>query len=151
MTHDFTSANHHPPMTRRAFLRAASGTLGLAAVGVLTACGASGTARSDHDEVAVEMTDDMRFDPDPLTVAPGTTIRFENTSKGFVHTATCDPALAADPEVVALPDGAEPWGSGNVAPGESWTVTLDVPGEYRYVCLPHEMAGMAGTIFVEAG
>jgi plastocyanin len=137
--------------TRRALLRAAAGTAGLAATGILVGCGDPGTAKNDHDEITVAMTDDMRFDPDPVTVAAGTTIRFQNASERFVHTATCDPELAGDPSHVALPSGAETWNSGNVAPGASWSVTLGVPGEYRYVCLPHELAGMLGTITVEAG
>jgi plastocyanin len=140
----------HRRFTRRALLRAAAGTAGLAATGALAGCGDPGTARSDHDEITIAMTDEMRFDPDPVTVAAGTTIRFENESERFVHTATCDPALAHDASHVAMPGGAEVWTSGNVAPGASWSVTLDVPGEYRYVCLPHELAGMLGTITVEA-
>jgi plastocyanin len=137
-------------LTRRAVLRAASGAALLAGGGLLAGCGDPGTARNDHDEITVAMTDDMRFDPDPVTVRSGTTIRFENTSARLVHTATCDPALAGDPANVALPGGADAWSSGNVAPEASWAVTLDVPGEYRYVCLPHELAGMIGTIVVEA-
>lgn len=141
----------HRRFTRRALLRAAAGTVGLTATGgMLAGCGDPGTARSDHDEIAVAMTDDMRFDPDPVAVVAGTTVRFENTSERFVHTATCDPALVGEPSHVVLPSGADAWSSGNVAPGESWSVTLDVPGEYRYVCLPHELAGMLGTITVEA-
>lgn len=136
--------------TRRTLLRTVAGTAGLATTGLLAGCGDPGTAKSDHDEITVAMTDEMRFAPDPVTVAAGTTVRFENRSARFVHTATCDSALARDPSHVAMPSGAEPWTSGNVAPGESWTVTLRVPGEYRYVCLPHELAGMLGTIVVEA-
>jgi plastocyanin len=137
-------------MTRRSFLWTASSVVGTIAVGVLAGCGDPGTARTDHDEITISMTDEMRFDPDPITAGAGTTIRFENTSERFVHTATCDPSLAREPDSVALPDGADVWNSGNVAPGEGWSVTLDVPGEYRFVCLPHELTGMIGTIVVEA-
>ena len=123
---------------------------GLVATGALAGCGDPGTARNDHNEITVAMTDEMRFDPDPVTVVTGTTVRFENTSERFVHTATCDPDLAGDPSHVAMPGGAAAWDSGNIAPRESWSVTLRVPGEYRYVCLPHELGGMLGTIVVEA-
>jgi plastocyanin len=150
LRHDPIEHESRRLLTRRAVLRAASGAVLLVGGGLLAGCGDSGTARNDHDEIAVAMTDEMRFDPDPVTVVAGATIRFENSSARFVHTATCDPALARDPANVALPTGADAWDSGNVAPGESWSITLDIPGEYRYVCLPHELAGMTGTIVVKA-
>jgi len=40
-------------------------------------------------------------------------------------------------------------GGGNIAPGETYEVTFDVPGEYYYFCIPHEGAGMRGKILVE--
>ena len=137
-------------ITRRAFLRATAGTLGIASVGLISACNGSGSASGD-DELVIEMTDEMVFEPDPVSIPAGSTVIFRNVSGGFVHTATCDPDLAGDPEHVALPSGAAPWDSGNVQPGESWSTRLETPGEYRYVCLPHELAGMVGTIVVEAG
>lgn len=36
-----------------------------------------------------------------------------------------------------------------VQPGESFSKTFDVPGTYRYFCIPHEMQGMLGTAIVE--
>jgi plastocyanin len=32
--------------------------------------------------------------------------------------------------------------------GETFEVTFEVPGTYRYVCLPHEDHGMRGTVVV---
>jgi plastocyanin len=102
-----------------------------------------------EDDIVVEMNDDMLFDPDPVTITVGTKVTFTNVSTGFVHTATCDPALDTGDALILLPDGAEPWDSGNVQPGASWAWRFETPGEYRYVCVPHVMAGMIGTIVVE--
>jgi plastocyanin len=65
-----------------------------------------------------------------------------------VHTVTGDPSLAAVPANVQLPAGAQAFDSGAVQPGSTYTLTFTVPGTYRYVCLPHEGAGMLGTVIV---
>lgn len=95
------------------------------------------------------MGDDMRFHPTELTVQVGETVTWWNTSTGMVHTATGDPAEVMEPAHVQLPVGADPWDSGLISAGESWTHTFDVPGKYRYYCVPHELAGMVATITVE--
>jgi plastocyanin len=33
--------------------------------------------------------------------------------------------------------------------GDEFRHTFTVPGEYRYVCVPHDMVGMVGTVIVE--
>ena len=38
---------------------------------------------------------------------------------------------------------------GFVRPEEDYRVTLDEPGTYAYICIPHESSGMRGTIVVE--
>ena len=101
---------------------------------------------------AVGFTVDLRFDPEVLTIVAGTTVTWTNNSP-MPHTATGDPdqnpVAASHPEYIALPDGAKPWGSAMLQPGDSFTYVFDVPGEYRYICIPHVMAGMRGTIVVE--
>jgi plastocyanin len=67
----------------------------------------------------------------------------------MVHTVTADATLPRDPSLVELPDGAEPFNSGNIAENGEWSKTFDVPGRYRYLCLPHELVGMTGEIVVE--
>lgn len=96
----------------------------------------------------VDMTDRLRFTRPQVTVRVGQTVRWTNGS-AVVHTVTADPALAADPSVVILPDGAVPFDSGRLVPGATFEHTFTVPGRYRYVCLPHEAAGMVGTVVVE--
>ena len=74
-----------------------------------------------------------------------------NTSS-MPHTSTDAPAknplARLHPEYAQLPDGAEPWDSGMLQPGESFSHTFPVPGTYRYFCTPHAASGMLGTIEV---
>jgi len=89
------------------------------------------------------------FDPIGLAVAPGTTIRWINRDPGNAHTATAyHPAVGRRQR--RIPGGAEPWDSGYLMPGDSFSVTLGTPGVYDYYCLPHEQAGMVGRIVVGA-
>ena len=96
----------------------------------------------------VKMTDDMTFQPAALTVTVGTTVRWENASKDE-HTVTADPKRAGDAKDVSLPAGAEPFDSGKIKPGGSYSHAFTVPGTYKYVCLPHEDMGMLGQIIVK--
>ena len=100
----------------------------------------------------VLMTTRLRFDPDRVTIGAGETITWLNDSI-LPHTATGDPAqnpvAASHPEYVQLPGAAEPWGSALLQPGQSYTHRFVTPGEYRYVCVPHILSGMRGTILVE--
>ncbi len=96
----------------------------------------------------VEMTADMRYVPEHVTIKKGGTITWNDTS-GIIHTVTDDPTMAADPANAKLPAGAQPWDSGNIDPNGSFSHTFDVEGDYTYFCIPHESAGMVGTITVE--
>ncbi len=114
----------------------------------LVGCAGSGAT-------SVEMTGDQAFDPAELTVAAGDSVTFKNTSSE-AHTVT-----AYEEEI---PEGADYFTSGGlaseeaarddlaatlVATGDSYEVTFEEPGTYRYFCIPHEEAGMKGTIVVE--
>jgi plastocyanin len=93
----------------------------------------------------------LRFDPDHVTITVGATITWVNAS-ALPHTATGDPAqnpvATSHPEYVQLPDGAAPWGSKLLQPGESYSHTFTTPGAYHYICIPHVLSGMRGTITV---
>lgn len=91
--------------------------------------------------------DSRRFEPADLTISKGTTVTWQHVS-GSAHTATADPSRSRDPSHISLPDGVEPWDSGDLTSGQSWSRTFDVPGIYRYFCAPHEGRGMLGTITV---
>lgn len=89
------------------------------------------------------------FDPVGLRIAPGQTVRWVNRDAGNAHTATAyHPDNGGRPR--RIPDGVPPWDSDYLLPGETFAVTLEMPGVYDYFCVPHERAGMAGRIVVGA-
>ncbi len=112
-----------------------------------TESGGSEAAEGGENHV-VEMNDQLKFDPETITVRVGDSVTWITTG-AVPHTSTCDPSKTSNPDNVSLPDGAEPWDSGNVAQDEEFTHTFEVAGEYKYICVPHELAGMIGTVVVE--
>lgn len=119
--------------------------------GIVAALGSPGLLLAKQ-VVTVEMRGTARgekiwFDPIGLSVSPGTTVRFINKDPGNSHTAT-----AYHPDLFGrekrIPALAQPWDSDFLLPGDSFDVTLDVPGVYDYYCIPHEMAAMVGRIVV---
>ncbi len=99
-------------------------------------------------EVAVRMTNSLKYVPEEVTILAGQTVVWTNTSSSF-HTVTADPALAEDRSHAQLPEGAQPFNSGNIAPGDAFRHTFEVPGTYVYFCIPHEAMGMIGKIIVQ--
>jgi len=95
----------------------------------------------------VQMTNGLRYVPEEVTIAVGQSIVWTNVAS-MVHTVTADPSLAKDRKDVQLPEGAQPFNSGNIAPGGTFRRTFDVPGLYVYFCIPHETSGMVGRINV---
>jgi plastocyanin len=108
----------------------------------------------------VDMTDELVFDPDQLTISVGETVVWETV--GTVgHSVT-----AYEDEI---PDGADYFASGgfdteqaardayapgdtdagDVPEGESYEHTFETAGTYEYFCIPHVASGMVGTIQVE--
>lgn len=99
----------------------------------------------------------VAFEPAELTVSVGDTVAFEHAA-GEPHNV-----VAREDQ---LPDGATYWASGGfesesaavdgwengegaVQSGQSYVHTFETAGEHPYYCVPHEMAGMEGTIVVE--
>ena len=76
------------------------------------------------------------FAPVEVHVAPGTTVTWTNPSD-VEHTVTAD-------------DGS--FDSGNLEPGDTWSMEFDDPGRYQYFCQQHGEPGMqdmAGVIIVD--
>jgi plastocyanin len=96
----------------------------------------------------VTMSNRLTFEPRTIRVKVGETVVWRNTSD-VVHTVTADPARAANRANVALPTGGPTFNSGDMAPGATFRHTFTVAGEYKYICIPHELAGMLGTVVVE--
>lgn len=115
-------------------------------------CGITGPAHREPPPPAVDQTVTMgltNFSPAVVRIRAGQTVQWRNTSP-IGHTVTADPRLAKNPANVILPQGAEPFHSGNIAAGKVWQRTFTRPGTYRYVCLPHEQQGMIGTVIVDS-
>ena len=136
-------------MKRRTFLATAVGV----GAGALAGCVGSGLPASEYD-VGMEH---HSFKPADVEVSVGETVVWGNSgSRGHTVTAYDD----------GIPEGAayfasggfeseraarDAWpngGAGNVAPGETFSHTFEVPGTYAYVCIPHEPQGMDGTVTV---
>lgn len=127
---------------------------GLGSVAAVSLAGCSSTAEDDYD---VGMTA-VAFNPPSVTVSVGEEVVWRNTSSRG-HTVT---AYADD-----IPEEAEFFASGGfeseaaarkaynqnvgglIDSGQSYSHTFEVPGEYRYLCIPHESQGMVGTVVVE--
>src|SRR5918993_4760537 len=89
-------------------------------------------AASAQDEMTVSIQD-FFFEPDQITVAPGTTVTWVNDGEE-PHTSTAD-------------DGT--WDSGTLQPGESYSFTFDEPGDYSYFCEIHP--DMTASVKVSGG
>ncbi|WP_266076007.1 DUF5059 domain-containing protein [Haladaptatus caseinilyticus] len=109
----------------------------------------------DADHV-VEMKA-VSFSPSELTIKKGDTVAWKHVG-GEAHTVTATEK--------SLPNGASYWasggfeseskatagwknGTGAVQSGQSFVHTFETAGTFEYHCIPHEAAGMTGTIVVE--
>jgi plastocyanin len=117
----------------------------------LAACSSGGGAEPG----TVTMSNSHRFEPATITIKVGDTVGWKNTSNES-HTVTAVQEL--------LPEGAEYFASGGfsseaaaaddlagglIDPGENYEATFDVPGTYKYYCIPHRAQGMEGTVIVQ--
>jgi plastocyanin len=108
---------------------------------------AAGAQTTGPQTLTVQMNDANRFVPATLTVPVGSTVTWKNVGQ-VTHTVTADSSKAIRAADVSLPSGVQPWDSGNVDGGQSFSYTFATPGTYHYVCIPHEELGMVGTITV---
>lgn len=142
--------------TRRRLIQA-TGTL--LAGGAMAGCSAPTADEGDNGNGAgrrtVEMTDDFEFVPDAISISSGDTIVWENVGSldhsvtayedeipddaGYFASGGHDSEQAARD---AFPEGA-------LGGDDSFEHTFDATGTYAYFCIPHEGAGMTGTIDVE--
>lgn len=105
-------------------------------------------ARANEPAIVVKMLDiPASFEPAVITIDAGQAIRWENVGLS-VHHAGSNPSTAIKGDDVANPDGAKPFDSGFLKPGESFTYTFTTPGVYKYVCAAHETSGMLGEVIV---
>lgn len=143
-------------LSRRNFVRAA--LLGGAVSGT-----SAGTASAQQGtQHTIDMTDQLVFDPDDITIAPGDTIVWENVGQ-VGHSVTAyedaippeaeyfasggfeDEATARSSYAVGDPE------SGDIVEDATYQHTFEVEGTYEYFCIPHESVGMVGAVEVVAG
>jgi plastocyanin len=97
----------------------------LAAV-LLGACGDDddATATDDPAAEAVVTMEQSRFAPDPIEVAPGTEVTFENLDP-FAHTVTSAEGSTLE------------FDSGQLGEGDTFVQAFDDAGTYEYFCEIH--------------
>ena len=115
-----------------------------------TTTAAPTTTQASSVEVAVGPEKRLRYDPEEIEISAGTTVVWAFESAG--HNVTSKPGAS---DKCQNPDGAEPFasydGSSHFSinePGTTYEREFTVPGEYVYVCAPHEGQGMVGYITV---
>jgi plastocyanin len=96
----------------------------------------------------VDMNDQLAFAPKAITVSVGDKVTWRNVGS-VAHTVTTNPGKASNPRIASVPAGVKPWDSGFIDGGKSYSYTFRKPGTYRYFCIPHENAGMVGTVVVK--
>lgn len=143
-------------MKRRAVLASlgAGGVVGLA--GCSSAFGLGDDSPCNGDDCDIGMNRNA-FIPEVHEVAAGDTVVWKNTS-GADHTVTAyedripeDAAYFATGGYESEETAREKWYDslgGGLGPGETFEHTFEIPGTYNYVCIPHEQAGMVGTVEV---
>lgn len=100
-----------------------------------------------HVSVSMETHDDgsKHFMPHVVHVEPGGSVEWTLENGGH-QTAAYHPETHGHDQ--RIPDGADPWKSGSLENGESFSWTFDVEGVYDFVCKPHEADGMVGSAIV---
>lgn len=95
------------------------------------------------------MIDPSMYSPGGLTVPAGTTILWHNAGR-LMHTLTAKRDLVARTfqAPAALPAGAEPFGPGDLGPGQTWASTFEQPGQSVYFCRYHVAEQMVAVVEV---
>ena len=138
---------------RRQFLKSASGVV---ITGVLAGCADDSGGGNGEKGNVIKMNDDLKFVPDTFEVAVGETVTWENVGS-IGHSVTAyEDEIPEEAEYFASGDldsesaarNAYP-DEGNIPGGVTYEYTFETTGEYQYFCIPHEQAGMKGTITVK--
>lgn len=95
------------------------------------------TTNGALETVLVGPDDEFVFEPEELTVEPGTTVRWTWRSDNHAISVEAKPADAD-------------WSGHETPENEQFEYehTFEVLGEYEYHCLPHESVGMVGAVTV---
>lgn len=126
--------------------------LAFSAGGLAGTQAASASPPPGHPHVVeVRMVDNgggqWRFEPAKVHAEPGDTVRFIQTDIAPHNVQFKDTPAGANL-------GAAVMGPFLMKKGESYALIIDsrfVPGTYHFVCTPHEMMGMKGTLDIGTG
>jgi len=123
---------------------------GLFTVLVVSGCGLNGPAHKPAAPSVAAVIDlgFMSYSPDNITICPGDTVEWRNTSL-ITHTVTDDTRRAKKQGDASLPSGAQAFDSGDIPAGQIYLHTFTIPGTYHYFCTYHANHGMVGTIIVK--
>ncbi len=105
-------------------------------------------AQAQDQNIIIEMTNTATYKPAELVVSKGEKITWKNSSEQ-IQTITVKTRQKDDKQFAFLPEDAEPFNSGAILPGESFSYTFFIPGSYEFVSLPNLDKGMEGRIIVE--
>jgi plastocyanin len=95
----------------------------------------------------VTITSAPAFDPALVSVSRGQLVQWVNTGRS-PQTVTDDPTRVTNSNNAVLPAGAQPWDSGVLNSGQTFTYVFNTPGDYTYTSLPDELQGLIGHITV---
>jgi plastocyanin len=135
-------------MQRRAFLSALAGASAAGLAGCL------GSGRSIEHDIGMSAND---FLPGEFEVGVGETVTWANTGSRSHSVTAYREAIPERAEYFASGGfdseqaARNAWfgkGEGVISSNETYEQTFEVPGRYEYFCIPHEPAGMVGTIVV---
>jgi plastocyanin len=87
------------------------------------------------------------FDPPAVSISRGQSVQWTNMDRS-PQTITDDPARVSKPSDAVLPSGGQPWDSGVLNTGQTFTHIFNVPGDYTYSSLAGEAQGLIGHITV---
>ncbi|MGH7531123.1 MAG: cupredoxin domain-containing protein [Gemmatimonadales bacterium] len=112
--------------------------LALTAAATTLACSEDSTAPANpcdgrDADFVVNATDNLRFEPATLTIAPGQTVCWQNRENEF-HTVTSDDGTTFN---------------SNLGAGAFFVRTFGTAGSFPYHCIPHLDQGMVGTVTVQ--
>jgi len=124
----------------------------MAMIAVFVSCAPAGGELTDAQDEAIKeepdepaaaamaevIMEDSLYQPQILTVSPGTTVTWINNG-GIIHTVVSG--------IRGNADAGNMFDSGNIGAGEEFSYTFEEKGEYPYFCDLHP--GMDGTIIVE--
>ncbi|HKV39127.1 MAG TPA: plastocyanin/azurin family copper-binding protein [Blastocatellia bacterium] len=106
-------------------------------------------AHASQPAVVIKMVDmPPMFEPKVVTIKTGEAVEWQNIGNE-VHHATSDPSMAIKTGEVSNPPATQPFDSGFLRPGETFTHVFSKPGTYKYACIVHEAKGMIGEVVVK--